>query len=723
MRHSTDRNARSLAFRALRSALLAVASVWALWLVAAQAFLWTPLLRALINSHAPKIRLEYRFAWSVIPGVVHVRGFVLTGQDRAVEWRLALDEVRTFIALGQLPSRVFHAQHLRARGVAFALRRRLYPKEVTPSRVRGLPLIDGLPPIPRREEGPEDDLPDFRYRLFSVWLEDVAAADVRQIWIDSWRMDGAAELAGAFYLKPLRDLLVAPGEARVQRASVSGLGLPVADGVQGTLHVSIDRLDPRKLTLERFFRPVNADVDLRGRVIDPEALGATGGTGPAEVHAQVRRGRLERGAIALDLEGPAWRGLRADRAQLRADATPDVRIEATATAASMPAVATRAERVRAQLSGDSFDLGRPALPPLAAVDVEGGAIESARLLAARLLHDRRVESGRGAFAAHLEGALRRLNGWARVSLRGIQVAAKGLRVRGRALVHARIRNLDPDHGADLTGTQVSIERGRLVPDMEIGPGWWGVARLRQAQVRFRPLRLDADLDARCRDARPIVGVYAHVADLPDFLNSLFGMDGLVVYGSVHAGRGWFSVPEVSAEGNDASVRATLRQDEAGRRGAVLLTAHGISIALDLDRMMSARRRWAAGPRLAGDDDRAWFARPFCATQSRVRANPAPLDARREALRGNRLPERCGHAPCDASGTQAALRRTDRGRQQLPALPCAARAWGRHPRPAPARVAAESQQHLLAAHDWQLEHERGVRGGGRRRAFRRQGRHL
>jgi hypothetical protein len=60
------------------------------------------------------------------------------------------------------------------------------------------------------------------------------------------------------------------------------------------------------------------------------------------------------------------------------------------------------------------------------------------------------------------------------------------------------------------------------------------------------------------------------------------MDGLSVRGSAHAGRGWITVPEVSAEGNGASVSATLRHDGQGQVGAALLTVHGITFALDLD---------------------------------------------------------------------------------------------------------------------------------------------
>jgi hypothetical protein len=165
----------------------------------------------------------------------------------------------------------------------------------------------------------------------------------------------------------------------------------------------------------------------------------------------------------------------------------------------------------------------------------------------------------------------------------MRIGARGVQVRGDADVDARIANLDFRRGAGLSGTRVSVDRGRLAGgDEETAPGWWGRATLRRARIRFDTLRLDADLEARCRDARPIVGLYSHLADLPGIVKGLFTMNGLAVRGSAHAGRGWVSLPEVMAEGDGASIRATLRQDAGSQRGAALLTVSGISVALDLD---------------------------------------------------------------------------------------------------------------------------------------------
>ena len=55
--------------RAIRAVLLAPVLLWALYCVAAQALLWTPLLRKLINAQGPTVHLEYAFAWSVWPGI------------------------------------------------------------------------------------------------------------------------------------------------------------------------------------------------------------------------------------------------------------------------------------------------------------------------------------------------------------------------------------------------------------------------------------------------------------------------------------------------------------------------------------------------------------------------------------------------------------------------------------------------------------------------------
>jgi len=192
-----------------------------------------------------------------------------------------------------------------------------------------------------------------------------------------------------------------------------------------------------------------------------------------------------------------------------------------------------------------------------------------------------VQGGSGTFAAHVEGPPESMAGRARARLSGLRVQARGLLVQGDAQVDAAVSALDPFRGADLTGTRVRIDEARVAGE-QIAPAWWGRAVLSRARWRFDGRFFEAELAAHCRDARPIVGLYAHLADLPGVVKGLFAMDGLSLHGTAAAGRGWYALRDLVARGDGASVEAALRSDAGRQRGAALLTVHGISVALDLD---------------------------------------------------------------------------------------------------------------------------------------------
>jgi len=394
--------------------------------------------------------------------------------------------------------------------------------------------------------------------------------------------------------------------------------------------VTLSKFDPRHLTMERFFHAADADADLRGRIAGIDVLGGSGGAGPARLSARMRKGRIEQGEVSVDAGPLALRGVRAASAGLRFASGERMRTTLSLRRATLQRAIVRAGAVEGTLAGGPVDLAALEPPRWAALDVRRGRVDDARRLAAQVLGDDRVRAGRGWFSAHLEGPLHRLGGRARVAFAQLQIAARGLEIRGESRADLRIAGLDPWRGANLAGTRVSVDAGRLVPDQEIGPGWWGRAVLTSARLRFHPFRVDAEMEAQCRDARPIVGVYAHLKELPGFLNSLFGMDGLFVRASAHAGRGWFLLRQLDAEGNGASIRATLRHDARGQRGAALLTAHGIPVALDLDGGSSSLHIFGPGDFFA-DRQRELEAEPI--------VGPAPRLARRATPLARRAPPR------------------------------------------------------------------------------------
>jgi hypothetical protein len=556
---------------------LAVAAAWALWIVAAQAFLWTPLLRRLINAHTPSVHVEYRFAWSILPGFVHVSGLVITAQDRHIQWRLGIDSARASIAVGQLAAKIFHATRVRADGVTLAVRRRLVEREARGANLVGLPAIEGFPAVPLQAVGPEDEIPDWRYHLFSVWLENVEGKGVRQLWIDRFRLEGDMQVAGALYLKPMRQVLIAPAELALTGSTLTFSGGRVADGLEGKLHLQLGPLDPREAWPERFFHSLDTDARLRGHVDD---LIESRGIGEAALALSLKAGRVQQGsAFDLSLAGVSGEDLRAAQVDAHLRADPGVRARLAVRDARGAGSALASAQVHAR--GDPPDLGDPRLPSFLSIDLGGGRIADARALAKRLGAGGKIERGHGTFAAHLEGPPRRMTGWARAALAGVRGRARDVEVDGNARVHAVVRALDLLRGADLSGTRIEVSGARLV-GADIDPQWWAHVQLPRAHLRFETLAFDADLTAQCRDARPILGLYGHLKDLPGFVQGLFAMEGLAVHGSAAGGPGWFALRDLVARGDGASIEAALRSDARGERGAALLDVHGISLALDLN---------------------------------------------------------------------------------------------------------------------------------------------
>jgi hypothetical protein len=568
---------RALWLRAARSAAWAVAAAWALWIVAVQVFLWTPLLRHLINSQWPSVHVEYRFAWSVFPSAVHVRGLVITAQDDHLQWRLGIDEARVRFAVGQLPARIFHVTRVRADGVTFALRQRLVERDAKGANLVGLPRIEGYPAVPLQQVGPEDETPDSRYRLFSVWLENVQGENVRQIWIDRFRLEGKMQVAGAFYLKPMRQVLIAPAELALSGSTLTYSGGRVAEALEGKLRVQLDPLDPRELTPERFFRALGVEARLRGQVDD---LVDARGSGEAALALSLAAGRVRQGsAFDLSLANVSADEVRA--AHMEAHLRADPGLQATLAIRDARAGGTVLASAELKAKGEQPDLGQPRLPSFVSVDLGGGRIADARALAGWLGAGGKVEQGHGTFAAHLEGPPERMAGWANASLEELRVRARDVDVDGNATVDATVRALDLRRGADLSGTRIEVSGARLVGD-DIDPDWWARVQLPRARLRFQGAAFDVDLTAKCRDARPILGLYGHLEDLPGIVQGLFSMDGLAVHGSAAGGRGWFALRDLVAKGDGASVEAALRSDAQGQRGAALLDVHGISLALDLN---------------------------------------------------------------------------------------------------------------------------------------------
>ncbi len=210
--------------------------------------------------------LTYDSAWSVWPGVVHVKGFEVRGSDSVLQWMVQLDEVSCDIHLLELLKRKFYARNIRAKGYVFRVRLRVDPTDAdnplpTPSR-----SIPGYTNPPLLEAGPHEPITDENYDLWTAHLEDVDST-VREIWIQQYRYIGEGRLRGGFFFKPVRVVQVDPTLIELESGEVH-----VADHVvarlSGYIQTTINPFDPRNVdglnVLETIAARVALDAQLPG---------------------------------------------------------------------------------------------------------------------------------------------------------------------------------------------------------------------------------------------------------------------------------------------------------------------------------------------------------------------------------------------------------------------------------------------------------------------------
>ncbi len=184
--------------RLVKISLLALAVLEVAYVAASAVFLNTMALRNLVNSTPDEVRLGYRWALSPFPGLVYVRGIAFRIQDNNIQSYFTIEKARISIDLAGLSSREFRAKRVDADGVRFLLRFRRPEEEITPVLLAVLPEIPGLTSLvepPRIFEPPN-------YGAWQVRLGRVNIANLSEIWIDTFRFEGRAEVSGGFYLYP-----------------------------------------------------------------------------------------------------------------------------------------------------------------------------------------------------------------------------------------------------------------------------------------------------------------------------------------------------------------------------------------------------------------------------------------------------------------------------------------------------------------------------------------
>jgi hypothetical protein len=247
----------------LRIAAIVVGAPALLYLVVANVALRSRAVAHVLSGDPETLQVEYAGASTFWPGRIHVAGLVVRNRTRAVEWELHIDAADADISLFSLLRHRFHVAKVSASGVTFRLRLRLPADAVDLGRVARMPAIAGFDDIPRLGV-PPDPAPRAG-RPWTIDLQGVSAANVREVWIDAFRVAGSLEARGGFTVGA-GILTLAPSSADVRGVALSTGDDAIVSEVTGHLDAVMDTLDLNAIQGAAVLRYLTTRSALEGKV-------------------------------------------------------------------------------------------------------------------------------------------------------------------------------------------------------------------------------------------------------------------------------------------------------------------------------------------------------------------------------------------------------------------------------------------------------------------------
>ena len=594
--------------RWLRAAVLALVLLELVYVAGANAFLNGGWGRARLNREPEKLAMSWRGAWTLLPGLVHVRELALAGGARRARWRTEMETARLFIWLPALAGRHLRLLSGAARGVVVEI-------DTAPP--------PGTPPPERRKRG-------WRITLGGLRLAEVARVRINEHALEG---DGTVRGTAAFEVRgPMRlDLTkISFRESRLVTGDATA-----ADSLTLDATLELDEVTIGEVTVADLLASTSADVEL---VAEASSLGfladylgrfpwiELGGSGRLELDLEVARGWLapaSRMRFAGPAVGASFLGLDASGAgrvdgSIAADGS-HVRLAATLDAFEVrrredAATLLAGEALSLVVTNDSTAIDRPAagvavamtLPPARVPDLgalspyvpeslgvalTGGAAE----ISAELAYSAADQSGEG---------------WLRFTGRGVTADFEDATLAADVALEARFPQVRLEAGTlALDGSTLRVDGVETGTAGRMGKSpWWGSVTIPAGTLSRSfaaepggPARIAGTLEAQMLDTSPLTAI------IQDRVPRLSWFDRLLTVENVEL-RSTFRLfgPDVRLRGLEIRGGAKDRLEilaeldlHRKRPDGVLLAAWGpltAAVALDgtqRDWKLTRSRRWYA----------------------------------------------------------------------------------------------------------------------------------
>ncbi len=218
-----------------------------------------------INRKPEKLWLHWRSGWTLIPGVVHLEGLQIRGQDRKFQWHAQVEEISTSVSLWALTAKRFRTTSVRGSGLRFHMRERLPPGSTPAKDVELSPDIPGLSNPP--EHPPEELYPPQKIEHpWTIELRNALITGLREIWINQFRFQGQGQVEGGM-THVVQGTVEVPAASVTLSSGTAWIGkTPAVENVALKAVATLDRFHPKKEKGLAMLPFVSAGVQIQGKI-------------------------------------------------------------------------------------------------------------------------------------------------------------------------------------------------------------------------------------------------------------------------------------------------------------------------------------------------------------------------------------------------------------------------------------------------------------------------
>ncbi|RLE25926.1 MAG: hypothetical protein DRJ65_06695 [Acidobacteria bacterium] len=563
---------------------------WAIYLVAGNLFVATPIGQNLIAPHPERFTIHWGRAWTVLPGLVHVRDLKIRQHSQDIVWHLTIDRAVTGINILALPFKTFHAVLPRVRGVEVEVEK----------------ASTTMPPTGKTKPG-------FRILLSGTGVKDIRFMDFFGIHIEGEEL----RIGGGLDTTARGPLGIPRARVRIKTGQVTHEGVALATDFNLDCRARIDKHTKKDRSEGGIFPFISGSLTASGDIADLQFISTflrsiswmqvRGGAGTLEADLDISKGTLQPGS-RLDIQTSAFdfeyldytvtgKGkvmITGREADGRGDTELDFELDDFGLSfADSETPHIEGNDLSVKIIGNLGQMIQPDATVEVTIDIPESDIPDLRLYNRYFKGASPVEilSGKGRLRSHLEVQTGPGTGGGTIEVKTTNVS---IDLKDRKVV-ADVHLLFPITITDLDnriftvdGSTINVANAGVGTPEEKDPAdtpprdWWCDIAVPEGTLRLaQPLDLDIDVTLKAFDVEPLLALISKTRKSADRLDRILAIHDLEGGAHLTVGNSGTHISDLFAEGGRAEMLGNLCLRKGDNSGAIYIKYGILSLGVEI----------------------------------------------------------------------------------------------------------------------------------------------